>query len=147
MADADRYSVRVGDVSGQVVVGRGNRVTRVEPGGSAAPPSVAEVAVLREAFARVRDRLGELEDGDRRSAGERLDELEEAVTGPEPKVSVMVYVRDWFAEKLPALAGVVTSLIVNPVAGLLVQQAGAGLAAEYERHFGGDGSSGEPSGG
>jgi hypothetical protein len=144
----DRYSVRTGDVSGQVVVGRGNRVIRVEGSQERAPEvTEADLASLREAFTRVREALAEHDQtGSRGPAEERLDELEEAVTGPEPKVSVMVYVRDWFAEKLPALAGAVAGLIIHPIAGLLVHQAGTDLAAEYERHFGGA-SGGESAGG
>lgn len=134
----DHYEIRTeGGVSGQVVVGRDNTVSRVE--GPAAPAAVSEqqLAELRTEFARVRALLPD--DAPER-AGELLDELEESATAPEPDLSTMEYVRRWFARHLPALAGAVTSLVVHPVVGQLVAAAGGTLAEEFRRRFGGEGS-------
>ncbi len=62
---------------------------------------------------------------------ERLDELEEAVTAEEPDLATMAYVKHWFLTKLPSVAGVVTSILVNPIVGKLVQSAGAAAIAEW----------------
>ncbi|MFJ9041311.1 hypothetical protein ACIRF8_32705 [Streptomyces sp. NPDC102406] len=128
----DRYDVRAHDVSGQVVVGRDNTVSRVETS-SAAPVTEAELAALRAEFARVRALLPP-DAPDR--AGELLDELEESATAPEPDLSTMEYVRRWFGRHLPALAGAVTSLVVHPIVGRLVEAAGGTLAEEFRRRFG-----------
>ncbi|KUL46339.1 hypothetical protein [Streptomyces regalis] len=135
-AEGGRYEVHVNDVSGQLVVGSYNTVTYNE-GVRAAPTPVteAQLAELHAQFIRLRSAVAELGEVNR-SAEERLDELEEAVTSAEPDVSVMVYVRNWFLRTLPALAGTVTALIADPVVGQLVQQAGDQLALEYDRHFG-----------
>lgn len=138
--EGSRYDVNSGDVSGQLVVGSHNVVTRQEEQrGVSAPVSDAQLAELRSAFARVRSGIADLGD-EGRGAGERLDELEEAVTSAEPDVSVMVYVRNWFLRTLPSLAGAVLGLIVDPVVGQLVHQAGDEWAAEYDRQFGADGA-------
>ncbi|WP_241482997.1 hypothetical protein [Nocardiopsis halophila] len=140
-----RYRVRTRDVSGQMVVGDDNVVVAVH----GAPEDASEAAdagleSLRAGFAALRERIDQ-EAGDRThtAARERIDELEEAVTAEEPEVSTMVYVRRWFAKHLPALAGAVTTLIVHPFVGGLVEHAGDAVAAEFSRHFGGDGGAGE----
>lgn len=128
---ADRYNVTIGDTSGQVVVGSGNTVHRTEVSQQTAPLTPAELAVLRAEFVRVRGLLPE----DDQAALERLDELEEAVTAPEPDLSTMEYVRRWFGKHLPALAGSITGLIVHPIVGRLVEAAGDTMAAEFRRRF------------
>lgn len=132
----NRYDVHLtGDVSGQVVVGSDNTVKQVIAGHDLGPVTDAELADLRSEFAQVR---GLLQDPDplHDQARERLDELEEAVTAPQPDLSTMEYVRRWFTRRLPALAGTVTGLIVHPVVGRLVEAAGETLAAEFRRRFG-----------
>lgn len=132
----DRYDVHVGgSVSGQFTVGRDNTVSRIDAGRDAIQVSAADIAALRAEFARVRAQLpadGTVGD----QARERIDELEEAVTAPEPDLSTMDYVRNWFARRLPELAGAVTGLIVHPIVGRLVEAAGSTLAAEFQRRFG-----------
>lgn len=140
-----RYSVRTRDNSGQMIVGDENVVVTTYGGGAdASAPASADLESLQAGFAALRERIDE-EAGDRThtAARERIDELEEAVTAEEPEVSTMVYVRDWFAKRLPALAGGVTALIVHPFVGRLVEHAGDAVAAEFSRHFGGDGGTGE----
>ncbi|MDA2812109.1 hypothetical protein O4J56_15805 [Nocardiopsis sp. RSe5-2] len=133
-----RYRVKTGDVSGQVVVGEDNVVVAATGGAEGAPAAVgADLESLRSGFAALRGRIDrEAEDGTGAAARERIDELEEAVTADKPEVSVMVYVRDWFVKRLPALAGAVTALIVHPFVGRLVEHAGDAVASEFSRHFG-----------
>ncbi|MEU6033004.1 hypothetical protein ABZ825_39460 [Streptomyces tauricus] len=60
-------------------------------------------------------------------------------TAPEPDLSTMEYVRRWFTHNLPALAGAVTSLVIHPVVGHLVEAAGGTLAEEFRHRFGSEG--------
>ncbi|MEU7060248.1 hypothetical protein [Streptomyces sp. NPDC046197] len=132
----DRGYVRIGDVSGQVVVGRNNTVSRVEAAPGQAPVTAEELTALRGEFARVRALVPrDVPEADR--AGELLDELEESVTAPRPDLSTMEYIRRWFGRRLPALAGAVTSLILHPVVGRLVEAAGDTLTDDFRRRFGG----------
>ena len=71
------------------------------------------------------------------AALERVDELEEAITAQEPDLPTMEYVKRWFVRNLPDLAGAVTSVVVHPIVGKLVEAAGDALAAEFRRRFGG----------
>jgi hypothetical protein len=50
----------------------------------------------------------------------------------------MEYVKRWFVKNLPGLAGAVTSIVVHPIVGKLVEAAGDALAAEFRRRFGGE---------
>ncbi|WP_017625254.1 hypothetical protein [Nocardiopsis chromatogenes] len=144
----NRYRVKTGDVSGQVVVGDDNTVVTAHGDAGEASAAVSpDLESLRAGFDALRERIAqEAGEGTDAAARERVDELEEAVTAEEPEVSVMVYVRDWFAKRLPALAGAVTALIVHPFVGRLVEHAGDAVAAEFSRHFGGEGGA-APGGG
>lgn len=131
----DRYNVRIGgDASGQVVAGRNNTVSRIDTGPSArAQITDDDLAQLRSEFAAVRA-LVQVEGGDKsEQANERIDELEEAVTGPTPNLSTMAYVRRWFARNLPKLASAIEGLLIHPVAGKLAEAAGDTIAAEFRR--------------
>ncbi|MEU2254194.1 hypothetical protein [Nocardia xishanensis] len=124
-----------GDVSGQIAVGHHNTVSRVEAGGDSTQNAGADLTALRAEFERLRAQLP-AEGPLREQAAERVDELEEAVTASEPDLSTMEYVRNWFARRLPELAGAVAGLIVHPAVGALVAAAGGGLASEFVRRFG-----------
>ncbi|MFD0201677.1 MULTISPECIES: hypothetical protein [Saccharothrix] len=125
----NRFRLRVGgDISGNVVVGDNNTVTN-------APVRLdaREAEDLAALFARLRARLGEDDD----AARAKVDELEEAIIDGEPDLATMESVRNWFGRKMPRLAASVSELILNPIVAKLVGAAGAGLAAEFTRRFGG----------
>ncbi len=133
-SDADTFNVTTGDVSGQVAVGKGISQTRIE---APAPPSAEEVAALRAELAALRARVAaEAPPEQKDAAVARVDELAEAVTAPQPDLSTMEYVKQWFGKHLPALAGAVTSIVVHPIVGKLVEAAGEALAGEFRRRFG-----------
>ncbi|WP_051022399.1 hypothetical protein [Nocardia pneumoniae] len=137
----DRYNIHVGGgVSGQFTVGRDNTVSRIEAGRDAVQVTAADMDALRSEFARVRVQLPP-DTAVTDQARDRLDELEKAVTAPEPDLSTMEYVRNWFVRNLPELAGTVTGLIVHPIVGRLVAGVGGALAAEFQRRFGFDATS------
>jgi hypothetical protein len=125
----DHISASVGgDVHGQMATGKDIRQTQV----TGAPLTPEERAELAGEFEALRRRVAaeapaELQAG----ATERVTELEEALTAEKPDLTTVQYVKRWFATKLPMLAGSVTSLLVHPLVGRLVQAGGDALVAEF----------------
>lgn len=132
----DRYDVRADQVSGQIVVGRDNTVTRFEAAPTAGPVTEEELAALRAEFARVRGLVPRASaDADR--ARDLLDELEEAATAPDAdSPSTMAYVRRWFNRHVPSLDEAVAALVIHPVVLRLMEAAGGAVADEFRRRFG-----------
>ena len=140
-----------GLVSGQVAVGSHN--TQVQtPMPARAGETEAELAELRrllgEMCADLRGRVrAEAPVEKKDAAEERVKELEEAMTAPEPDLTTMAYVKQWFVKNVPALAGSVTSVVIHPIVGKLVGAAGEALAAEFRRRFGGEQPGGQSASG
>lgn len=135
MTDEPDTSISVGgDLSGQAAIGSHISQTRVEL--SSTPPTSAELDQLHRQFAATRDTVASEAPPDKQAdAVARIDELEQAVTAEQPKLSTMEYVRDWFAEHVPSLLGTVTGLVINPIVGKLVGAAGDAVAGEFRRRF------------
>jgi hypothetical protein len=124
-----------GPVSGQIAVGRQNVQTANSP--TAPAVSEADLRELREAFSRLKALVvAEAPAEQRDDALGHIAELEQAVLAEKPDLSTMEYVRQWFGRNLPKLAGVVGSVVVHPIVGVLVQAAGETLAAEFRMRFG-----------
>jgi hypothetical protein len=132
----DRISANIrGTISGSVAVGKG--ITQVINEKSAAPLSEEDRASLEQALAALRQRVAHDAPVETQApALERVGELEEAMNAPEPDLSTMEYVKNWFDRHLPELAGSVTGVIMNPVVAKLMQAAGDILAVEFRRRFG-----------
>jgi hypothetical protein len=132
------YDVKIdGGVSGQVGVGENIRQRQTV---HAAPQQVSpeDLAELRRALADVRAQVEAAAPPDQKGAAlERVDELAGAATAEKPDLTTMEYVRGWFARHLPQLAGAITSIVVHPIVGKLVEAAGDSLAEEWRRRFGG----------
>ena len=126
-----------GDVSGQVAVGKG--ITQTQTIGAARPQvTETELAELRQALADLKAKVATEAPPEKKDAAlERVEELEEAIIAEELDLSTMEYVKRWFVKTLPGLAGAVTSVVVHPIVGKLVEAAGDALAAEFRRRFGG----------
>lgn len=126
-----------GDVSGQIAVGSNIQQAR-DVGNTEAMVTSEELAELRAMFAEARVQAAlQLPKRQQPAAAERLDELEEAVTGDDPdRTTTVQYVKQWFTRKAPALAGVVASILVNPIVGKLVQSAGDVALAELQDSVG-----------
>ncbi|MFX1355007.1 MAG: hypothetical protein ACFFGP_13700, partial [Promethearchaeota archaeon] len=122
-----------GDVSGQVAVGKD--IEQIQTIGEAQPPvTEAELAELRQALADLKAKVvAEAPPETVEAAVERVEELEKAVTAEEPDLTTMEYVRNWFVKNLPALGGTVTSIVVHPIVGRLVQAAGDAVVGEFNR--------------
>ena len=125
-----------GDVSGQVAVGK----DIVQEQTVAPSPTVTEAdwQAIKQMIADLRAQVAQHAPTDKRDAAlERVNELEEAITAEEPDLTTMEYVKKWFGKHLPQLAGVVTSVVVNPIVGKVVAAAGEVAAAEFKARFGG----------
>ena len=121
----DHISAAVsGNVSGQVAVGKGIAQHQVATT-TGTQLSDAELTELHDAFMQLkRDVAAAVPDADRSAALERIDELQEAVTAAEPDLTTIQYVKQWFARKLPAVAGLVGSILIHPLVGQLIQRTG-----------------------
>lgn len=121
-----------GDVSGQVAVGK--QIAQTYTAGGGGGLSEEERTQLAALFAGLKARVAaEAPDDQRSSATERVDELADALAGEEPDLDTVQYVKRWFVRRLPHLAGLVTSVLVNPIVGKLVQSAGDVAFAELAR--------------
>ncbi len=127
-----------GDISGQVAVGKG--ITQIQTIGAARPKvTEADRAELRQALANLKAKVAAEAPPDKKDAAlERVEELEEAVTAEEPDLPTMEYIKHWFIKNLPGLTGAVTSVVVHPIVGKLLEAAGDSLAAEFRRRFAGE---------
>jgi len=102
----------------------------------AAPPTAEELRELTAAFTTLRGQIERDAPADvRDEAVRQADALKEATLGSKPDVSLMAQARNWFLKHAPGLFGAVTTVIVNPIVGKVVQAAGDAVAAEYRKHF------------
>lgn len=124
-----------GNTSGQIAVGNNNKQSQTTVHNKINPGEVKE---LRRAIDELRAKVEALSDpGVKDSALEQVDQLEQAVTAKKPNVSKMERVKNWFGKNVPALAGAVTSVVVHPIVGKLVEAGGDMLVKEFQEKFGG----------
>jgi hypothetical protein len=129
-----------GDVSGQMAIGANIQQVRSE-----GAPVTAEGRELLADFRRAVEELrAEIDAGVPAElagpAQERVDELETAVAAAaegkaEMDVTTFEYVRRWLGKNLPAVAGAVTSVVVHPLVGKLVEAAGDAAAGAVRRRL------------
>ena len=121
----DHITASVTSSTGQIAIGKDIQQAQAP---ATAPLDAAERAELARIFAEARATVAEEAPAERRAAAiERVDELEAAVSGEEPDLTTIEYVRAWFARVLPSIAGSVTSVLVHPLVGRVVQAAGESL--------------------
>jgi hypothetical protein len=132
--ESTRVDMR-GDNYGQFSVGDDNTLIQSNrPPGPALTES--ELAQLHQAVAALREQVAAQAPPDKQAMALGLvDEVEKTVTAKEPDVSTMEYVRKWFTDNLPELAGGVVSLFLSPLVGKAVEAAGGAALAEYRRRF------------
>ena len=124
-----------GDMQGNLAIGDQN--VQQQTIGASPAPTEAELAEIRKLFTELRARVEAEAPADKKAAAkERVDELEKAVNDKKPDLSTMEYVKNWFTKNLPALAGAVTSIVLNPFVGILVKGAGELVVDEFKRRFG-----------
>jgi hypothetical protein len=126
----DQRGIRVGNVSGEVVIGDNNAVVRARVHVGAA--SAADRDALAAVLAELRARIAVDGSGDPARARERLDEFEAAVTASPPDVSTMVSVRNWFRRHLPLAGKAVSEALVHPAVAAVVAAAGQDSVRAFE---------------
>jgi hypothetical protein len=124
-----------GDISGQVAVGK--NISQVQRITKSTEVTKEELDELQGLFSSLRKEVVEQAAPDKKdSALERVEELEQAVISEKPDISTMEYVQNWFTKNLPSIAGGVTSIVINPIVGKLVEAGGDALINEFKRRFG-----------
>lgn len=135
---ASRNNVKVtvgGNVSGQLAAGHNIQQISTK---TTSNVTKAEIEELRQLLAELRAKVEAVAKPEKKEAAlERVGELEQAIAEKKPDLSTMEYVKNWFARNLPALAGTVTSVVLHPIVGKLVEAGGDALVGEFQRRFGG----------
>jgi hypothetical protein len=125
-----------GDVRGQIAIGNNISQSQVNSHPVATP---AEMKDLRQLINELRSKIEtEVAPAKKDSALERVGELEQAITEEKPDLTTMEYVKNWFGKNVPALAGMVTSVVVHPIVGKLVEAGGDMLVKDFNKRFGGE---------
>jgi hypothetical protein len=124
-----------GGVSGQVAIGSDIRQQYVVGGASVVTPEERRqlLAAVDELATQM---VALVPDSQKEDARENARELKEAVIAEKPNLRSLEYVRTWVVRHLPQLAGSVTSLVLHPILGKLVEAAGTALAEEFRLRFG-----------
>ena len=132
-ARGDSIQATIGDNASQVAVGK--NIHQQQVNGSSAVTE-ADLQQVRALFADFKKQIELQAPPDKKAAAlERVDELQQEVLSKKPELSTFDYVKKWFSKNLPGLLGGITSLVVNPIIGKVVE-AGAGLAVNaLKQHF------------
>jgi hypothetical protein len=126
-----------GNVRGQIAIGNDISQSQVNSHPVATP---AEMDDLRQLINELRSKIEtDVAPAKKDSALERVGELEQALTEEKPDLTTMEYVKNWFRKNVPALAGMVTSVVVHPIVGKLVEAGGDMLVKDFKKRFGGQG--------
>jgi len=124
-----------GNVSGQLAAGHNIQQISTKTKSNV---TKAEIEELRQLLAELRTQIEAKANPEKKEAAlERVDELEQAIAEKKPDLTTMEYVKNWFAKHLPGLAGTVTSVVLHPIVGRLVEAGGDALVVEFRRRFGG----------
>jgi hypothetical protein len=134
-AGGDIIQATIGNNNTNVVVGKNNQQQVVTSKGEV---SAADLQQLRALFDDLKQQIIAQAPPDKKDAAlERVDELQQEITSKKPELSTFDYVRSWFSKNLPGLLGSVTSLIVNPLVGKVVEAVSGVAANAIKQHFGG----------
>lgn len=119
-----------GPIYGPVHAGRGDmNVGRLQYG--------LQADGLANLFGSLRSLVEDQAPADRKDeAIEQVDALQGAIREGKPNVRKIESVLIWFKEHLPKLAGAVTSVVLNPIVGKIVEAAGDMVAAEFTELLG-----------
>jgi len=127
-----------GNVSGQLAAGHNIQQISTKTKSNVTKDEIEELSQL---LAELRTQIEAKAQPEKKEAAlERVDELEQAIAEKKPDLTTMEYVKNWFAKHLPSLAGTVTSVVVHPIVGKLVEAGGDALVVEFRRRFGGTSS-------
>ena len=134
-AGGDIIQATIGDNASQVAVGKN---IRQQQNSTSTEITQADLQQLRTLFDDFKQQIEQQAPPDKKAAAlERLGELYQEITSKKPELSTFDYVKNWFAKNLPGLLGGVTSLIINPLVGKVVEAASGVAADAIRRRFGG----------
>ena len=134
-AGGDIIQATIGDNASQVAVGKN---IRQQQNSSSSEVTEADLQQLRTLFDDLKQQIEQQAPPDKKAAAlERVEELHQEITSKKPELSTFDYVKNWFSKNLPGLLGGVTSLIVNPLVGKVVEAASGVAADAIRRKFGG----------
>ena len=125
-----------GNTTGQIAIGNDITQSQTEGYSSVTPEEMSELLqILKDLRAKVKAMV---EPEKKVSALAQVQKLEQTVITKRLDLSKMEKVKNWFGKNVPALAGAVTSVIVHPIVGKLVEAGGDLLVKEFQEKFGGD---------
>jgi hypothetical protein len=126
-----------GNVSGQVATGKHIQITRIE--GTPVPINEDEqkqIDELRQLLAELRTEIAASAPEEKRAeAIQQVEQIEETIASEEPDASRLLQIQGWFARHLPKLLGAVTSVVVHPLVGRIVEATGDLATAEIRRRI------------
>lgn len=127
--------IQIGSISGgQVSLGLGSGPPQSGPPSPPGPDN--QRAAARQQLNTLRVMVESNAPPEQKKAAlERVDELSAALTAAVPDLDTAVYVRNWFARNIPALAEAVIQAITHPAVGELMVAAGETVAAEFRQRF------------
>jgi hypothetical protein len=131
------YRISVGgNVSGQVAAGRTvHQVQHLAVGSGGLDDG--ERAQLAELIAVLEREVAEKSPPQLRAeAEEEAEAVRDAVTKDQPDLGRLEFAVRWFVRHLPDVMGAVTSIVISPVLGKLVQAGGDLLVNEFKVRFG-----------
>jgi hypothetical protein len=130
----DVINATIGDNASQVAVGKNIHQQQASGGAQISEGDLKQIQAL---FADFKKQIEQQAPPDKKAAAlERVDELQQEITSGKPELSTIDYVKRWFGKNLPSLLGGVTSLVINPLVGKVVEAASGLAAAEIKRRFG-----------
>ena len=134
-AGGDVIQATIGNNVSQVAVGKN---IRQQQNSSSVDVTDADLKQVSDLFASLKQQIEQQAPPDKKDAAlERVEELQQEIASKKPDLSTFDYVKNWFGKNLPGMLGTVTSVIVNPIVGKVVQAA-SGLAVDaLQRRFGG----------
>ena len=133
-AGGDIIQATIGDNASQVAVGKN---IRQQQNSSSSEVTEADLQQLRALFDDLKQQIEQQAPPDKKAGAlERVEELQQEITSKKPELSTFDYVKNWFSKNLPGLLGGVTSLIVNPLVGKVVEAASGVAADAIRKRFG-----------
>lgn len=130
----DVIRATIGDNANQVAVGK-NIVQKQS--GQGADITEADLDEVRKLFSAFKEQVVKNAPPDRREAAlERVDELESELINKKPTSTTFGYVRNWIIKYAPGILGGLTSIVVHPIVGKIVEAAGEMAAGEFRKRFG-----------
>ncbi len=134
-AGGDIIQATIGDNASQVAVGKN---IQQQQNSSSMQVTEADLQQLQALFDDFKQQIEQQAPPDKKAAAlERVDELQQEITSQKPELSTFDYVKNWFGKNLPGLLGGVTSLIVNPLVGKVVEAVSGVAADAIRKRFGG----------